>query len=124
MKLFLESRGFVVETVVKAKGIFKKITLFMPNLLITDVFMKGKDGLELCKEIKSTPATKDLKIIIFSSSAKALENYEEVGADACIEKPFELFELERKIKSTLSVPAQLTLIKGVEDSSEPVYKVL
>ena len=70
MKLFLESKGYQIETVSKSRQIFKKIYKFNPNLIITDVFMEGKDGLELCREVRQNPLTKDLKILVFSSSAK------------------------------------------------------
>ena len=124
MKFFLESKGYDVETISKTKTIFKTIAKFKPHLLITDVFMEGKDGLELCKEVRSNPDTKNLRIIIFSSSPKALEDYKEFGADDRIEKPFELFELERKIQTTLKNPADLSIIKGIsKEEPKPFYKV-
>jgi DNA-binding NtrC family response regulator len=60
----LTIRGNKVIPIVKSEQILKEITAFNPNLLILDLFMKGKYEWELLEEIKRE--NPDLPILIFS----------------------------------------------------------
>lgn len=101
MKNILERNKYTVNTFDSAKDIYKEIGEFQPDLLILDIFLAGKDGREICREIKKNVETKDTCILIFSASPKNLEEYKSYGADDFIEKPFDIRYLVEKIKSVL-----------------------
>ena len=101
MRMFLELRKYVVQTLTDATNIFENITVFKPDVLILDVYLSGTDGRELCKKLKESDETKDLKIILFSAATNALKDFQSYGADACLEKPFGLEEISIKIESVL-----------------------
>ena len=103
MEFFLRKKGFDVKTILTEKNIVEEIFAFKPDLVIMDVFIHGKDGRELCKQLRENSHLKYLCIILFSSSPVALENHQAHGADACIEKPFGLNYLIDKIEEVLNI---------------------
>lgn len=64
----LASIGFDVQTVTDGADAVKKAEELMPDLILMDIRMPGElDGVAAALQIKSTPATKDLKIAFLSS---------------------------------------------------------
>ncbi len=62
----LSMKGFEVKTNVNWENGFDVIKEFQPQLILLDVFLSGVDGLEICKQLKSSSETKHIPIIIFS----------------------------------------------------------
>ena len=58
-----------------------------PYLLITEILVPKLDGLTLCRKLRADPATRAIRIIVFSH-LEAAERSLEAGADAFIAKPF------------------------------------
>lgn len=103
MEIILIQKGYTVKTLTDCSIILKEVTNFNPDLLILDIFLAGKDGREMCKELRKSAIGKYLCIIIFSASPKALENYASYGADDYLEKPFGINSLVEKIEAVLNV---------------------
>lgn len=101
MKNILERNGYKVKTINSAPDIYKEINEFHPDLLILDIYLAGEDGREICKEIRKNVESKDMCILVFSASPKALEDYKTYYADDFIVKPFDITYLVEKIKSVL-----------------------
>lgn len=74
-----------------------------PDIVITDVVMKGKSGLELCHEIKSAIETSHIPVIILSGLGKRESIVEglRVGANDYIVKPFDIEILKVKVHNIL-----------------------
>lgn len=75
----------------------------LPDLIISDVMMPDMDGLQLCMEVKNTPAIAQIPFIILSARG-SVENKTEgyqVGADAYIPKPFHINYLLVRIRKLL-----------------------
>jgi len=106
MELILAQKGYTIKTLPGNTNIFKEITDFSPDLLILDIFLAGKDGREICKELRKIVEKKYLSIIMFSASPKALEDYKSYGADDYLEKPFGINNLIEKIEYVLSSARQ------------------
>ncbi|MGN1266545.1 MAG: winged helix-turn-helix domain-containing protein, partial [Dorea sp.] len=75
----------------------------VPDLVLMDIMLPGKDGIELLKQMKSSVRTKDVPVIMLT--AKGTE-YDKVrgldsGADDYISKPFGMMELVSRIKAVL-----------------------
>jgi cyclic di-GMP phosphodiesterase len=65
-----------------------------PNVIVLDVNMPGKTGLELCRELKDDPATRDIPIILLTGSDGGTDAAAKAaGADAFVRKPFSPLEL-------------------------------
>jgi two-component system alkaline phosphatase synthesis response regulator PhoP len=74
-----------------------------PNLILLDIAMPDKDGYEVCKELKADEETRDIPVILFTAQTAEkkdiTEQYQSVGADDCILKPFDEDKLIAKIKA-------------------------
>ena len=102
MDLILAQKGYVVKTLRDSKNVNDQIEAFNPDLLILDIFLAGRDGRDICKELRKIIENKYLCIIIFSASPKALEDYQSYGADDFLEKPFGINNLIEKIEKVLN----------------------
>lgn len=74
-----------------------------PDLVISDVMMDNMDGLQFCKELKSTPDISHIPVILMTALATVenkLEGYK-IGADDYITKPFEPELLKIRVKNIL-----------------------
>lgn len=74
-----------------------------PDIIISDVMMPDMDGLELCKYIKTAPATCHIPFIMLSAKGteeSKTEGYE-TGADAYIPKPFHINYLQMRVRKLL-----------------------
>ena len=75
----------------------------LPDLVISDVVMPGMNGLDLCKEIKSSPLLSHIPVVLISAKT-GYEDYIEGlkhGADAYIRKPFQAEELQVRVENLI-----------------------
>ncbi|MEO6682558.1 MAG: response regulator [Ginsengibacter sp.] len=98
LKTTLTRKGFIVQTQETWESSMNIINSFKPHLVILDVFLSGIDGLDICKQIKKSPFTKNLPVLIISGfpwiSHSAIYEF---GANDFIAKPFEVNDLIKKI---------------------------
>lgn len=76
----------------------------IPDLVITDVMMPGKDGFEVCSEIRNDTRICHIPVIMLTarqSEESQIEGYER-GADSYLTKPFSIQMLEARINNLLS----------------------
>ena len=73
-----------------------------PDLIISDLMMPVLNGRLLCQRLKANPATQGIPIILMTTAG--LEQARGVPADAYLDKPFDLGEMEALIQVLLSHP--------------------
>ncbi|MCU0599411.1 MAG: response regulator [Desulfobacterales bacterium] len=80
-----------------------QVNHFKPNLLILDIMMPDIKGFEVCKKIKTSPDTKDMKIIVLSAylDEEKFNKMKEHGADICFSKPLPLSQLKQEVSRLL-----------------------
>lgn len=70
-----------------------------PDIIISDIAIPKKDGLEVCKLLKNDIRTNHIPILLLTTGAGAAPRTTgfEAGADACLAKPFNRNELEEQL---------------------------
>lgn len=89
---------------------FDKALAELPDLIISDIQMPGRDGFALCQAIKSEPRLQNTAVLLLPGSFESFDeaHAEEVGADGWITKPFESQALLDKVAQLLeSEPVRL-----------------
>ena len=100
VKKYLNENNFLVTTANSAENASEKISIIKFDLIILDIMMPGKNGLDFIKEhIRKL----DTPIILLTAKGEASERVEglETGADDYLPKPFEPKELTLRIKNIL-----------------------
>ena len=101
VKQYLNQNNFLVSTANSAEDAQKKINIIKFDLIVLDIMMPKKSGLEFLEENKNKLYT---PIILLTAKGKASERIEglETGADDYLSKPFEPKELILRIKNILN----------------------
>jgi two-component system, cell cycle response regulator DivK len=103
-KLLLTIEGYEVRTAINAEEAIKVLTTFHPRLILMDLQLPGKNGLELTRELKSDPKFKD--ILIVALTAYAMKGDEEkataAGCDGYMTKPVSAVTFPIEIAQYLS----------------------
>lgn len=106
----LESTGFKARGYEDGSSFLKALALETPELILLDIMLPGEDGMELLKQLKASPKTRDIPVIMVT--AKGAE-YDKVrgldsGADDYVTKPFGMMELVSRIKAVLRRSSSLS----------------
>ena len=101
VKKYLNENNYLVTTADTAENADQKIKLINFDLIILDIMMPGKSGLEFIKENKNKLET---PVILLTAKGEAIERVEglEIGADDYLPKPFEPRELILRIQNILN----------------------
>ena len=101
VKKYLLENNFLITTANSAEDAKEKISIIKFDLIVLDIMMPGKSGLEFTSENKDNINT---PIILLTAKGESSERVEglEVGADDYLPKPFEPKELVLRIKNILS----------------------
>ena len=101
VKKYLNENNFLVSTANSAENAEEKIFLIKFDLIVLDIMMPGKSGLEFTQQYKKKI---DTPIILLTAKGEADERITglETGADDYLSKPFEPKELILRIKNILN----------------------
>ena len=99
LKNYLEMREFTVSHAINGEEGIKLVENFNPDLVISDIIMPEMDGYSMLKQLKKLRA--DLPVIILTGKDKLKDLFEVEGIEGFLTKPFNLVEVENKIKEVL-----------------------
>ena len=101
VKKFLNKKNYLVTTANNAENAIEKVKIIKFDLIILDIMMPGKSGLEFLKENKKDINT---PVILLTAKGEPNERIEglEMGADDYLPKPFEPKELVLRIKNIIN----------------------
>ena len=96
-------KGFRVETAAEGEEALKKAVELHPDLILLDVILPQKNGFQVCRQLKSSPDTQDIKVIMVTSKSQDSDRFWGIkqGADGYLTKPFSEDELYEMIEQTI-----------------------
>lgn len=100
VKIVLEEYGFNVETSTRGDEIETR-SANLPDLILLDVLLSGKDGRHIAKKLKLQEHTRHIPIIMMSAHPTAHLSIKEYLADDFLPKPFEIDELLEKVNALM-----------------------
>jgi twitching motility two-component system response regulator PilG len=88
--ILLISKGFEVKGVPNGRAALEAVAEDKPDLVLLDIMLPEIDGFEVCRQLKSDPATRHIPVIMLTAkkSREDMVRGEKVGADWYITKPF------------------------------------
>ena len=102
-QLILGKAGYQIEVSSTGEDILNN-SFVVPDLFLVDKQLAGQNGLDICMHLKSNPETKDIPVIMISASPDIGPLSMAAGADAYIEKPFEIEYLRSVIRHYIHRP--------------------
>ena len=113
VKKYLNENNYLVTTANSAEDASEKIKILKFDLIILDIMMPGKSGLEFIEEHKKDL---DTPIILLTAKGEANERVQglEIGADDYLPKPFEPKELTLRIQNILKKTKKYDLKKVIK----------
>ncbi|MDT8903405.1 response regulator [Anaeroselena agilis] len=103
VKYNLEKEGFSCREASDGQACLDIVRRERPDLIVLDIMLPAKDGLEVCRILKSQRATAGIPIIMLTAKAEEVDTILglEMGADDYITKPFSPRELTARVKAVL-----------------------
>jgi DNA-binding response OmpR family regulator len=97
VQIMLEDAGYLV-TIAQKDVAFETLAMnVLPDAIILDMLLSGKDGRIIARRWKSQEETRKIPILMLSAHPSAEQEALEAGADDFLAKPFEMDELLMKI---------------------------
>lgn len=99
----LKAQGFEAEGIYEGTEAVEIIKRNQPDLVILDLMLPGKDGLTICREIRSDKTTAMIPVIMLTAKSEEFDKVLglEMGADDYMTKPFSIKELCARVKAVL-----------------------
>jgi DNA-binding response OmpR family regulator len=99
----LEAEGFTVTTAEDGCSALEKIERLRPDLIVLDVMMPGRDGLDVLRELRKRPAVAGIPVVLLTAKATDADVWEgwKAGADYYMTKPFKPEDLANFAHSIL-----------------------
>ena len=99
----------LTQTGSEAKGFADGISMLealkteKPELIVLDIMLPGKDGVEVLKKIRSNPETRKIPVIMATAKGTEMDKIQglDTGADDYLVKPFGVMEMVSRIKAVL-----------------------
>jgi signal transduction histidine kinase len=106
MRRFLRSQlieDYEVVEAVDGMQAAEKAQEFLPDIILLDLMMPGKDGLQVCRELREYALTASIPIILLTARADEEAKFDalQAGANDFLAKPFSSIELQARIKNLI-----------------------
>jgi len=113
------SEYYTVETASDGEEGLDKAKTLLPDLILSDVMMPRKDGIQLLDELKNNPATSHIPVVLLSAKFSVESQIEGLryGADYYLAKPFNFTLLKAAVDNI--VLRRKSAFQGIQDKTDP-----
>lgn len=100
---FLQDNQLTTDQAAHHAQMWQALQTRIPDVVILDINMPQRNGIELCRELRESPKFRHLPIIMLTARTSSLDTIMglETGADDYVAKPFEPLELLSRIRSVV-----------------------
>jgi DNA-binding response OmpR family regulator len=105
---YLEARGYPITVAYNGDDALKAFEEVKPALVLLDVMMPGRDGWQVCREIKQHPTLgRNVRVVMVTALDDWVNKRQalQTGADDFVEKPFELSKLVATVERNVNLLA-------------------
>jgi twitching motility two-component system response regulator PilH len=101
----LRDKGFDTITAVDGEDALEKAVREGPDLVVLDVILPKKNGFQVCRQLKTSPDTQNIKILMLTSKSQDSDRFWGLkqGADEYMTKPFDNNELVANVARLVPV---------------------
>lgn len=100
LKMYLERENYLIDEAADGNTALKKALENNYDLILLDIMLPGKDGIEVCKELREKKATPVIMLTAKGEEANRVQGFE-AGTDDYIVKPFSPREVVLRVKALL-----------------------
>lgn len=95
--------GFQAKGFADGTSVLDALKTETPDLIVLDIMLPGKDGVEVLKEIRANPSTRKIPVIMATAKGTEMDRIQglDTGADDYLVKPFGVMEMVSRIKAVL-----------------------
>ena len=95
--------GFQAKGFADGTSVLDALKAETPDLIVLDIMLPGKDGVEVLKEIRANPSTRKIPVIMATAKGTEMDRIQglDTGADDYLVKPFGVMEMVSRIKAVL-----------------------
>ncbi len=115
----LEAEGFGVTKAENGEEALMLVEEQAPDLIVLDWMLPNVSGIEICRQLKARPETRNVPIIMLSARSEEVDRVRglEIGADDYVIKPYSVVELMARVRSQLrrTRPATVGEVLQFED---------
>lgn len=103
IRLSLNSRAYRISEARTGVEALEKVNAYDPDIVVLDIMLPEKSGMEVCKALKESTKTAHVPVIMLTAKQTIHDKVEglNIGADDYLVKPFDPLELEARIKALL-----------------------
>lgn len=116
----LKKEGFDVHCAYDGNDALVKVEELQPDLILLDIMLPGRDGMEVCREVRKKYETPIIMLTAKDSEIDKVLGLE-LGADDYVTKPFSTRELLARVKANLR--RQQTLVTQSQEEEEETKEI-
>lgn len=104
MESYLKAAQHTVVSLPNADGLEDKVASEKPDLIVLDVVMPGRNGFQVCRDLKNDDRFKRIPIVLCTSKGQESDKFwgQQQGANGHVVKPFKSDELLQAVKLALN----------------------
>jgi DNA-binding response OmpR family regulator len=127
LEAYLSGTDYEIRTAADGEETLRRVAEWQPDLILLDIMMPKISGFEVCKRVRSNPATRDTAVLMITAldQPSDVERAVEAGTDDYLTKPINKTELLLRVRSLLTsrknkreLDRALAYIEAVESSNK------
>ncbi|MBT9168533.1 MAG: Response regulator MprA [Syntrophomonadaceae bacterium] len=101
LKTSLEPNGYIVDLCEDENDLKISLAKFRPDIILMDASIPGVDGISLCRQIKHSPSTASVPVVIITAYDDEKTRHDALlfGADEFVSRPFDIKDLLKKMEN-------------------------